>query len=119
MRPRPRPVTFVNAGALSGVMTTNGTAFPPELFAPRLPEIEPGPIVAQGRLVDAIADGSVLRGTVHELAADLGVMAADLLEAVDELMAVGWLMLETDPNDALVLRWADEAVGAGRRGSRA
>ncbi len=114
MSRRSRPVTFVNVEALLGVMSAQGVAIPVEMFAPRLPEIEPGPLVAQGRLVDAIADGSVLRGTAHELAARLGVPVGDLMAALDELLAVGWLALESSGDGIISVRWMEQ-VGEGSR----
>ena len=57
----------------------------PELFAASLEPGDPAILVAEGRLLDAVADGTVLRGTAAELAARLGVGAAAVRAALAEL----------------------------------
>jgi len=81
--------------------------FPPEsLDLPSDPE--DGRMVAQGRLVDVVADGTVLRGTPATLARQLGISAGDLLGAIEELMAIGWVMFEVGPQGELTVRWIDD-----------
>jgi len=80
---------------------------------------EVGRVVAEGRLVDAVADGTVLRGTPATLARQLGISAGDLLAAIEELTAVGWVMLEVGSQGELSARWMDDLPpnrSAQRRG---
>ena len=61
--------------------------------------------MAEGRLVDAVADGTVLSGTAEALAERLGVNTADLRAAVGGLAEAGWIAVESDPNGRLSVRW--------------
>jgi DNA-binding GntR family transcriptional regulator len=73
---------------------------PPEPGAPAI-------LAAEGRLLDAVADGTVLRGTAAELAARLGVRAAVVRAALAELAAAGWIVVEADEAGRLVVRLAE------------
>jgi hypothetical protein len=75
---------------------------------PCLPDAAAGVLVAQGRVLEAVADGAELRGTPVRLARRLGVGAADLAAAVREAEGVGWLAVERGPGRHLAVRWADE-----------
>jgi hypothetical protein len=75
---------------------------------PRPTDARPGVLVAQGRVLEAVADGAELRGTPVRLARRLGVGAADLGAAVREAAGAGWLAVERGPGRHLAVRWADE-----------
>ncbi len=90
------------------------------------PEVSPGGMMAEGRIVEAVADGAVLRGTLADLARRLHVRAEDLVVALGELVAVGWLRVAFEDGQ-MSLRWkavsprrpAEAAIGRlGRRPSR-
>ena len=83
---------------------------PPEVFVPRLPAVQPAAVVAQGRVLDAVAGGDVLCGSSDEIARRLDLGAADLSEAIRELMAIGWLAREIGPDGRSSVRWADNAA---------
>jgi len=68
------------------------------------------PVIAEGRILDAVA-GHDLRGTLDDIADTLGVSYNDLRDAIDELTAVGWLVLEL-MGEALVLRLPEDARAA-------
>ena len=85
------------------------SGLPPEVFIPRLAPVEAGPLVAQGRVLDALAGGVVLRGSSREMARHLGVRAADLTAAVRELTAIGWLARGTAADGCPTVLWADDA----------
>lgn len=96
---------------------------PPEQPAPPPSDRDPRAAVAPGRLLDAIADGAVLRGTPTALARRLGISTGHLVEAIAELAATGRLAVEVGVDGALTARRLDAtappAPGSGRRGSRA
>ena len=85
------------------------SGLPPEVFIPRLAPVEAGPLVAQGRVLDALAGGTVLRGSLRRMARNLGVRAADLTAAVRELTAIGWVARGTGTDGCPTIRWADDA----------
>jgi len=88
----------------------NSPAVFPEIFTPRLAAVELGPLVAQGRVLDAVADGSVLRGSHAEIANRLGVQPEDLIAALDELAEIGWLTLDADDLGQMAVHWTDAVV---------
>ena len=61
-------------------------------------------ILAQGRIVDAVADGVVLVGTADELAGQLLLGVAEFWVAVEELAGVGWLVVTPAPGGRLRVR---------------
>ena len=71
-------------------------------------DARPGVLVAQGRVLEAVADGGELRGMPARLAHQLGVGPADLAAAIREAEGVGWLAVERGPGRQLAVRWADE-----------
>ena len=75
---------------------------------PRPTDARPGVLVAQGRVLEAVADGAELRGTPVRLARRFGVGAADLGAAVREAAGAGWLAVERGPGRHLAVRWAGE-----------
>ena len=75
----------------------------------RPPAVEPGLVLVQARLVDALVGGAELCGTMDDLAAKLGVKPHDLAAAAEELEAVGWLAVTLDADGTVTLRWADDA----------
>ena len=74
------------------------------------PEVSPGGVVVEGRIVEAVAGGAVLSGTPAELARRLRVRAEDLMVAVGELVAVGWLRVSFD-GGRVSLRWNADVAG--------
>ena len=62
-------------------------------------------LIAQGRLVDAIADGAVLRGSTDELAERLDVSDGALRAALKELAAAQWIVAQTELDGRLTVRW--------------
>ena len=68
----------------------------------------PGLVLVQARLIEAVADGVELCGTLDELAAELGVEPDDLAAAARELEAVGWVALSIGGDGTVTMRWADE-----------
>ena len=66
-------------------------------------------MLVQVRLVNAVADGTELRGTWRTLALSLGVEPADLAIAAEELDAVGWVTTATGVDGTVTMRWADDA----------
>lgn len=79
-----------------------------EIFTPELPGLDFGPLVAQGRIVDAVVSHGELHGTPAEIARRLGVGTADLTMAMHELTSVGWLALEDGAGGELTVRWSEE-----------
>jgi hypothetical protein len=83
---------------------------PPDVFVPRLAEVHPGALVAEGRILELVADGHPLRGTPSDLARQLDVRIGDLRAAVRELETIGWLTVETGAGGQLSLGLADGAT---------
>jgi hypothetical protein len=67
-----------------------------------LPPTEPTAIVAEGRVLDAVA-ASVLRGTVDEIARKLGLSVGSFRAAVTELSSIGWVEVTKLSDGALSL----------------
>ena len=65
-------------------------------------------MLVQARLVNAVADGTELRGTWRTLALSLGVEQRDLMVAAEELDAVGWVTTSTADDGTSTMRWADD-----------
>ena len=80
------------------------------------PDPDPAAVSAEGRIVEAVADGAVLSGTPAELARRLHLRADDLIVAVGELVAVGWLRVSFD-GARVSLRWNADAAGRPQGGS--
>jgi hypothetical protein len=66
-----------------------------------------GPVVAEGRVLDAVA-GTDLHGTLDDIAETLGVSYADLRAAIDVLVGIKWVDVELLA-EGLVLRLPDDA----------
>jgi hypothetical protein len=66
-----------------------------------------GPVVAEGRVLDAVA-GTDLHGTLDDIAETLGVSYADLRAAIDVLVGIKWVDVELFA-EGLVLRLPDDA----------
>ena len=58
----------------------------------------------QGHILDEVAHGVVLLGTLHELADQLGSSVQPLCEALRELRAVGWVAVYLTPDGRLSVR---------------
>ena len=74
----------------------------------RPPVAEPGLMLVQARLVDAVADGAELCGTLDELAARFGVEAYELAAAAEELAAIGWVAISLGTDGTVTMRWVGE-----------
>ncbi|HEX6667937.1 MAG TPA: hypothetical protein VF061_00180 [Gemmatimonadales bacterium] len=55
--------------------------------------------------MDAVADGTVLRGSTDELARRLAVSARALSAALEELSALRWIVAQTEADGRLMVRW--------------
>jgi len=64
-------------------------------------------IRAQGYLIDAVATGATVTGTVEELAGVLHVSEAVLRLALRDLHRVGWIAVRELPAGKLQVRWRD------------
>lgn len=58
----------------------------------------------EGRILESVADGRVLHGTMHELAAQLRVDVADVGTALSELQRVGWVVAYVERPGRLAVR---------------
>jgi hypothetical protein len=63
-------------------------------------------IRAQGSVIDAVATGATLVGTVEELTDALFVSEAALLLALRDLHRVGWIAVRELPAGKLQVSWA-------------
>jgi len=73
-----------------------------------LPPTEPAAIVAEGRVLDAVA-ASALSGTVDEIADTLGLSVNLFRAAVTELASIGWVEVTQSSDGALSLDLAGDA----------
>jgi hypothetical protein len=64
-------------------------------------------VVTQARVFEAVIGSGVVSGTLVELTRQLGVAAGDLLDGLDELVRVGWVALDVDPERRFTIRLAD------------
>ena len=78
---------------------------PPISPAPTLPSIDPAPLLAQERLLDAVAAGEVVVGTPDELAARFGVSLEALGRAMAELLRAGWIVMRAGLDGRLAVRF--------------
>jgi hypothetical protein len=83
-------------------LATTAAASPEILAQPPL-----GPVIAEGRVLDAVA-GCDLTGTLDELADALGVSYSDLRTAIDELAAIRWITVDVLP-EGLILSLPEDA----------
>jgi hypothetical protein len=67
-----------------------------------------GPVIAEGRVLDAVA-GNDLRGTLDELADALRISFDDLRAAIDVLVKIGWVTLELHSEGLVVLSLPEDA----------
>jgi DNA-binding IclR family transcriptional regulator len=58
----------------------------------------------QGRIFEALATGTVLTGTVEELAATFALAPDDLRTCLRVLEQAGWIAVRTEPDYRLALR---------------
>jgi DNA-binding FadR family transcriptional regulator len=63
-------------------------------------------ILAQGRIVDAVAADLVITGSADELARRLGVCVPTFRMALRELVAIGWIVVKEGPGGGLTVRWS-------------
>ena len=84
----------------------------------------PNLLLVEGRVLEAVASGSVLLGTPDELAGQLGVRTGDLRIALRELQWVGWIVVHVQPAERLTVRLErrsterQHAIAVERRGAQ-
>ena len=64
----------------------------------------PDLLLAEGRILEAVASGAVLLGTLDELARQLGVRTDDLRIALRELQWVNWIVVHVQAAGRLAIR---------------
>lgn len=64
----------------------------------------PDLLLAEGRVLEAVASEAVLLGTLEELARHLGVRTGDLRIALRELQWVGWIVVHVQAAGRLAVR---------------
>ena len=74
----------------------------------------PDLLLAEGRVLEAVASGSVLLGTPEELARQLGVRTDNLRIALHELQRVSWIVVHVQPTGRLSVR-LERRTPEGRR----
>ena len=74
-------------------------------------------ILAAGRVLEAVADGQVLVGTLDAVSQQIGVGTQEVRAALRELRRAGWVAIQTHPGDRLTVRTERRALG--RRGTSA
>jgi hypothetical protein len=74
-------------------------------------QIPLGPIIAEGRVLDAVA-GDDLCGTLDDIADALGISYSDLRCALDELVGIGWVTLDLHSEGRIVLSLPEDARAA-------
>jgi hypothetical protein len=83
-------------------------AYPAPDFSVQIPL---GPIIAEGRVLDAVA-GSDLCGTLDDIADALGITYNDLRSALDELIGIGWVTLDLHTEGRILLSLPEDARAA-------
>lgn len=99
------PSPFGRSRRLSLVMAAKTPRPPSQRVGRPRPSVPGTVLVAQGRLLDAVADGAVLCGTTDELAGRLDVSIAAFRAALRELAAARWIVAQTQPDGRLTVRW--------------
>ena len=61
-------------------------------------------IPVQAQIFEAVAGNDVLTGVLHDLARQFGVTSSDFLACLDELVRVGWVAVETEPESHVRIR---------------
>jgi len=72
---------------------------------------DPAVVLAAGRVLDVVAGGLVLVGTLAGVAGQIGVDAAALRVALRELRGAGWVAVSTQPADRLTVRLERRVAG--------
>jgi len=87
---------------------------------PLAPPIDHDAMIAQGRIIDAVVDDSMLLGTVDELAAWLAVRPDVFRAALEDLVRAQWVFMHAAANGRLTVGWErrehDLPVATDRRG---
>ncbi len=84
----------------------------------------PDLLLAEGRVLETVASGSILLGTPEELARQLGVRLGDLRIALRELQWVGWIVVHVQAAGRLIVRLerrsseGQRAITVERRGAQ-
>jgi len=84
------------------------------------PPIDYDAMIAQGRIIDAVADDLIVLGTVDELAARLAVRPDVFRAALEDLVRARWVFMHAAANGRLAVGWErrehDLPVATDRRG---
>ena len=72
---------------------------------PLAPPIDHDAMIAQGRIIDAVADDLIVLGTVDELAARLGVRPDVFRAALEDLVGARWVFMHAAANGRLTVGW--------------
>ena len=72
---------------------------------PLAPPIDHDAMIAQGRIIDAVVDDSMLLGTVDELAAWLAVRPDVFRAALEDLVRAQWVFMHAAANGRLTVGW--------------
>ena len=73
--------------------------------------VEVGLLRAQARILDALATGAVLTGTLDDLGQQFGLPAHDLRTCVCELVRVQWIAAQTHPDGRVTIRIERRSLG--------
>lgn len=60
--------------------------------------------MAQGRILEMVADGGVYEGPLIDLAQELGLTPADLVICLREIVQARWIAVRTEPFGRLTIR---------------
>jgi hypothetical protein len=101
-----RPIRSIMAlrRARYAAQASRGFAERSFLWAYHRPRHQLGLVTLQGRLLGAVTAGLVSRGTVFDIAAQLGTGKAALCASVRALRDGGWVAVQLLPDEQMVLR---------------
>jgi DNA-binding IclR family transcriptional regulator len=67
--------------------------------------------LAEGRLLDMVADGEPVESTLEELGVGVGLPAAAVRRCLREMVRAGWIAVQTHPFGRLTLRLELRTLG--------
>jgi DNA-binding IclR family transcriptional regulator len=67
--------------------------------------------IAEGRLLDMVAAGDPVEGTLEELALAVGLPAAAVRRCLREMVQAGWIAVQAQPFERLTLRLELRTLG--------
>jgi len=75
-------------------------------------ELSPGAVYrAQGRILDMVADGDAVHGSLDRLAAECGLDPDTLRMCLREMVHAGWIAVQTHPFRRLTIRLELRTLG--------